>query len=240
LKVSATLILQKACDHFPTPEQLEFYKYDNPLEKKLCFDQVAKLPTPIANIIRELNTPVFLRFLEELTGINGLIPDPYYRGGGIHQIEKGGKLDIHIDFNKYTKLNLYRRVNVLLYLNKDWDESYAGQLEFWSGHKQNDKHVLEKCVSRILPIFNRLVVFSTSESSYHGHPEPLNCPDDRTRRSIATYYYTSTPATNETEDAHSTTFIKRPQDPTNPELEALRDKRSKGRIASNVSAEFTS
>ena len=92
--------LKQVVDDFPAPDQFKFYKYENPLEKKLAFDQLSKLPLSIAAILREMNDPIFLSFLETLTGIDGLIPDPYYRGGGIHQIERGGKLDIHIDFNE--------------------------------------------------------------------------------------------------------------------------------------------
>ena len=96
--------LEKALEAFPKEDEFGFYKYDNPLEKKLAFDQINKLPQPIAEILIALNSAPFLQFLEILTGIDGIIPDPYYRGGGIHQIVKGGKLDVHIDFNKHHKL----------------------------------------------------------------------------------------------------------------------------------------
>ena len=162
--------------------------------------------------------------------IEGLIPDPYYRGGGIHQILPGGKLDIHIDFNKHQKLKLDRRLNALLYLNKDWKEEYGGNFELWSGENKNGKHILHKCHNKILPLFNRFVVFSTSEKSYHGHPEALNCPKDRARQSIATYYYTNGRPANEDVDAHSTTFIAKPEDADNEELSKLRELRNKGRL----------
>lgn len=227
-----------AMDAFPSPEDFDFYKYDNPLEKKLAFDQIGKLPTPIANILIAINSAPFLRFLEELTGIDGIIPDPYYRGGGIHQIPKGGKLDVHIDFNKHQKLNLERRLNVLIYLNDDWQEEYGGHFEIWKGHKEDGKHVLEECKTKILPVFNRLAMFSTSEKSYHGHPEPLTCPDGRYRRSIAAYYYTVDRPEDEKVDPHSTTFIKRPEDPEDDEVDALREKRNKGRLTSNVASDI--
>ena len=111
-------ILDEVVEAFPNKKDLEFYKYDNPLERKLAFDQVSKLPSPIYNILTQMNSALFISFLEKLTGIEGIIPDPYYRGGGIHQIEKGGKLDVHIDFNLHTKFKLDRRLNVILYLNK--------------------------------------------------------------------------------------------------------------------------
>ena len=228
--------LKDVLDVFPSPKELEFYKYENPLEKKLAMDQLSKLATPIQNILLYLNSPDMLQFFEELTGIEGLIPDPYYRGGGIHQLESGGKLDVHIDFNIHPKLKLERRLNAIVYLNEDWDESYGGYLDIWRGHKEDGKHVLDECVDQILPIFNRMVVFATSEKSYHGNPDPVNCPVDRTRKSIALYYYTKDRPQDEAVDQHSTTFIKRPTDIDNKELDEMREKRNQGRFTSNLNS----
>lgn len=228
-------LLDEVLSAFPTPEDMAFYKYDNPLEKKLAFDQVSKLPAPIANVLLYMNSPSFLQFLENLTGIEGLIPDPYFRGGGIHQIEKGGKLDVHIDFNKHPKLKLDRRLNAILYLNKEWEESFGGHFEIWKGHKEDGKHVLDRCENKILPLFNRFVLFSTSEKSYHGHPEPLSCPEGRSRKSLALYYYTNGRPIDEDVPPHSTTFIKRPEDPDDAEVEALREKRNRGRFGNLTS-----
>ena len=232
-------LVKQASDAFPKGGDFDFYKYENPLEKKLAFDQVNKLPAPISDILVAMNSAVFLRFLEDLTGIDGLIPDPYYRGGGIHRIEKGGKLDVHIDFNKHLKLKLDRRLNVILYLNDDWKPEYGGNLEIWKGHQDETGHVLEECVTKILPVLNRLAIFSTSEKSYHGHPDALTCPDDRCRQSIATYYYSNGRPAEEDVPAHSTTFIKRPEDPDNEEIDELRTKRNQGRLASNVKSNLT-
>lgn len=230
--------VQAAVDAFPKPEELDFYRYDNPLEKKLAFDQVGLLPSPISSILYALNSPVFLCFLEKLTGIDGIIPDPYYRGGGIHQIKPGGKLDVHIDFNHYKKLKLERRLNVLLYLNQNWEEEYGGYFELWSGKRENGRHVLNQCEKKILPLFNRLAIFTTSEHSYHGHPEPLNCPEGMTRKSIATYYYTVGRPEDEIADAHSTTFIARPHEVGDEALDALREKRNQSRLTSNVKKDW--
>lgn len=226
-------IVNKAHDVFPKPSEIDFYKYDNPLEKKLAMDQIGKLPEPIGDILLNFNTPTFLYFLECLTGIPDLIPDPYFRGGGIHQSVNGGKLDIHIDFNKHPKLKLERRLNVLLYLNKDWKEEYNGDFQLWKGHRdESGKHVLESLEKRVYPIFNRFVVFSTSEKSYHGFPEPINCPDHVTRKSIALYYYTVDRPAEEKTDAHSTTFIKLPNQ--DDSLDQLRELRNRGRITTNI------
>lgn len=222
--------LEKALFAFPSPADLDFYSYNNPLERKLAFDRIEFLPDPIKSILIALNSAVFLQFLEGLTGIQGLLADPYYRGGGIHQIRRDGKLDIHIDFNYYKKLKLIRKLNVLLYLNQGWQESYGGYLELWSGKQVENSHIINRCEHKVLPVFNRMVVFSTSETSYHGHPEPLTCPEGVTRKSIATYYYVA-PTVDETSNSpHSTIFIKRPQD--DDVLDTLRAKRSQGRLSS--------
>ena len=149
------------------------------------------------------NSSAFTKFLENLTGIEGLIPDPHFRGGGLHQVERGGYLDIHCDFNVYEKLNLDRRLNVLIYLNKDWKKEYGGDLELW------DKN-MTKAVARISPIFNRFVVFATDDYSYHGHPDPLKCPEDKTRKSLALYYYTNGRPSDEVSESHTTLFQHRP------------------------------
>ena len=125
----------------------------------------------------------FLNFLQNITSIKEkLIADKELNGGGMHEIKKGGLLKIHSDFNKHPNLKLDRRLNVLIYLNKNWKEEYGGHLEFW------DKE-MKCCKTKILPIFNRMVIFSTTDFSNHGHPDPLNCPDLMSRKSIATYYY---------------------------------------------------
>lgn len=131
-----------------------------------------------------LKSSTFLTFLETLTNIPGLIPDPHYRGSGIHQTLPGGKLAVHADFNQYEEYGLHRRVNVFIYLNPDWEESYGGHLELWSRD-------LKSCEQRILPTMGRFVVFSSTDFSYHGHSAPLSCPKGRSRRSLAMYYYTT-------------------------------------------------
>jgi Rps23 Pro-64 3,4-dihydroxylase Tpa1-like proline 4-hydroxylase len=130
------------------------------------------------------NSAPFLQFLEGITGIHGLISDPYFVGGGFHEISKGGMLGIHADFRIQNSLHLNRRVNMLIYLNKDWLSEFGGNLEIW------DKKMSKK-IKDIEPIFNRCVIFNTDADSYHGHPDPLNTPDEITRKSMAFYYYTA-------------------------------------------------
>jgi hypothetical protein len=196
-------VLLPVLEAFPDPEQLKWIKYNNPDEKKLAFSAVEKLPPVPREFLLFLNSSPVLQFLEKLTGIEGLIADPYFVGGGLHQIEPGGKLEMHADFNKHTKLNLDRRLNLLVYLNRDWKEEYGGHLELWD-------ESMTRCEQKILPVFNRCVVFSTTSKSFHGHPTPLSCPPDRTRKSVATYYYTNGRPEEEVGEAHSTLFKSRP------------------------------
>ncbi len=160
-----------------------------------------RLGTYTKNLFYALNSKPFVLFLEELTGIDGLIPDPYFAGGGIHKIETGGHLDIHADFNHHAKLNLERRLNVLIYLNKDWKAEYGGSFELW------DKEMKTK-VNAFVPVFNRMVCFSTTSDSWHGNPEPVNHPDGMPRQSLALYYYTAT--WDATRKDHTTLFKPRP------------------------------
>ena len=135
------------------------------------------------NVIKKLSDKNFLNWLEKLTGINNLIPDPELDGGGLHLIEKGGFLNVHVDFLAHTtNKNWSRQLNLLLYLNKQWKEEWNGELELW------DKD-MQKCVKKIQPIFNRCVIFNTCEGSFHGHPEPLKSPEEIKRRSLALYYF---------------------------------------------------
>lgn len=158
--------------------------------------QIAKAPPFIQHILAMLNSYPVLAFLTELTGIEKLITDPNFSGGGLHQIVGGGKLNVHADFNYEPKIGLYRRLNLLIYLNKDWKESNGGYLELWDRN-------LEKRWQNVEPAFNRCVIFNTDRYSYHGHPVPVAGPEGTTRKSIALYYYTTGAAPGD-EERHST------------------------------------
>jgi Rps23 Pro-64 3,4-dihydroxylase Tpa1-like proline 4-hydroxylase len=154
-------------------------------------------------LLAELNSATFIDFLERLTGIAGLIPDPHFEGGGLHQIERGGHLKVHADFNRHPRTGLERRLNVLIYLNRDWKDEYGGAFELWN----EDMTTSEE---KVMPYFNRCVIFSTTSKSYHGHPEPLTCSAGETRKSIALYYYSKERPAEERGPAHNTLFQARP------------------------------
>ena len=159
----------------------------------------------IRSIFHFFNSAPVLQFLEGLTTIDSLIGDPYFNGGGFHEIFKGGKLGVHADFRIHEQLHLNRRINMLIYLNKNWDPDFGGNLELW------DKGMKTK-VDSIAPLFNRCVIFNTDADSYHGHPDPLNTPNEITRKSIALYYYTASKKVYEDTPAYSTMYVARPID----------------------------
>ena len=193
--------LEAVLADFPRPDEIEWASFDNPTEKKLGYRYTSPLKRNLRDFLYEMSAPPVLRFLEELTGIEGLIPDPYFGGAGPHQILPGGFLKIHTDFNWHPLMKLDRRLNLLVYLNEDWKEEYGGHLELWD-------RGMTRCEERILPVFNRTVVFSTTDFSFHGHPTPLACPEGRSRKSVSFYYYTNGRPESERSAPHDTIFQK--------------------------------
>lgn len=153
--------------------------------------------------IYALHSSAFITFLEGLTGIEGLVPDPHLWGGGLHETLPGGKLSVHADFNRHPHLKLHRRLNVLIYLNRDWREEWGGHLELW-------ERDMSRRALRLAPKFNRVVCFNTTDDSFHGNPDPLACPPGHTRRSLALYYYSGDRPEHEISDFHSTLWQRRP------------------------------
>lgn len=203
--------LARAMAEFPAPEQIPDWRRADAVDAHGRTAQINKLgysnelafgPT-LRGLVHAFNSGPFLRWLEGLTGIDGLLPDPHMAGGGLHQYLPGAQLRVHADFNKLPGYGLDRRLNLLLYLNPSWDEAWGGALELWDRDMQ-------ACVQRILPLANRCVVFSTTRDSYHGMPDPLRCPDGVTRRSLALYYYSNGRPEAERGPDHSTLWQTRP------------------------------
>lgn len=164
---------------------------------------LAHMPAPVRDAIMQLNSPLMLQFLERLTGIPRLIADPWLVGGGVHQVGRGGFLKVHRDYLKHPRYHIDRRLNLLLYLNENWSEEWGGHLELWDRD-------MGRCVRRVAPVFNRCVIFTLSQTSFHGHPEPLACPEDRPRRSLALYYYSTAGPVNPDRDDYETPWKARP------------------------------
>ncbi|MBD1140860.1 2OG-Fe(II) oxygenase [Pelagibacterales bacterium SAG-MED39] len=197
--------LNEILKQFPNlEEKKKTTNYSNKNEVKFANNEYERFPKNIKTLFDFLNSNFFVDFLQGITGITEkLVPDFQLNGGGLHEIKKGGLLKIHSDFNRHPNLDLDRRLNVLIYLNKNWKEEYGGHLEFW------DKD-MKACRKKILPVFNKMVIFSTTDNSNHGHPDPLSCPDIISRKSIATYYYSKGRPLNEIDKMFSknTTYFK--------------------------------
>jgi hypothetical protein len=193
-------LLDECLHEFPQKMGLNSRRFDTEQERKTSYHPDT-LPPKSRFLFYSFNSRPFVQIIENITGISGLIPDPYFSGAGFHELKQGGHLSVHADFNHHKPMNLERRVNVLIYLNKNWASSFGGQLELWDRQ-------MTRAVHSVVPLFNRCVIFNTTLGSNHGNPQPINHPNGISRKSIALYYYTATWAT--TKKSHSTLFRARP------------------------------
>ena len=197
--------LNSILNEFPDLSNLKnSQNYKNQNEIKFANNDFKNFSEKMKTFFNFLNSETFLNFLQILTSINEkLIADEKLNGGGLHEIKTGGLLKVHTDFSKHPTNNFDRRVNVLIYLNKDWKKEHKGCLELW------DKEMKE-CKQKILPSFNKMVIFSTTDFSNHGHPDPIDCPSDVSRKSIALYYFSEGRPKEEVfdEDQKNRTYFK--------------------------------
>jgi Rps23 Pro-64 3,4-dihydroxylase Tpa1-like proline 4-hydroxylase len=205
-------LLRDVVAEFDAMDRTPWHHTERATERKYSTEEFQRFGPTTRSVMSQLNAAPFMAFLEKLTGIAGLIPDPHLRGGGLHEIRRGGSLGVHADFNFYKRLNLFRRLNLLLYLNENWSEEWGGHLELWD-------RTGKRCMQRIAPIFNRAVIFDTSNFSYLGHPHPLECPDNRSRKSLALYYYTVEAPADEDRTPHTTLFIQNDGTPASEDAE---------------------
>lgn len=196
---------------YPRPEDIADWRRADAVDDqgriaqtlKLGYSNELRMPPAFRNLFYTLNSGPFMRYLEKLTGIPHLLPDPHMFGGGLHQYLPGALLRVHADFNRLPGFELDRRLNLLLYMNEEWQAQWGGNLELWDQD-------MRECRRRIEPIGNRCVVFSTTSTSFHGMPEPLACPPGITRRSVALYYYSNGRPPEEAQAPHSTLWQSRP------------------------------
>jgi hypothetical protein len=198
---------EQVVDSFPTFEEASkigrMFEAVNE-KKKIQVTDAATFAEPVAELNRALAAPEFLGLLSDVFEIPRLLPDDQLEGGGMHQTGPRGLLDVHVDFNYIADRQLHRRLNILIYLNKDWQPEWGGNIELW------DKDV-KVCHHSFSPVFNRCVVFATSEISYHG-VTAVNCPEGRVRKSFAAYYYTKEAPAGWDGTTHSTNFKARPNE----------------------------
>jgi Rps23 Pro-64 3,4-dihydroxylase Tpa1-like proline 4-hydroxylase len=189
---------------FPAPTTEAWIHYQHQNENKLGMTKRELFPPALGEVTDELNSPEFVSWLSDLTGIRNLLPDPSLEGGGLHQSGRGGFLNVHSDFSHHHYHKHWRRrVNLILYLNPGWQESWGGAIELWDGQMKNR-------VAKLPPLLNHALIFNTSDISFHGFPEPLQCPEGTSRKSLAFYYYTEDYETKS--HPRSTNYRARPGD----------------------------
>jgi len=195
---------REVMEEFPTPESGDWIQYKHRNENKTGLPRREMFPPRIRKVVDELNSPEFLSWLSELTGIEGLVSDESLEGGGLHQSSRGGFLNVHADFTMHHHhQNWRRRINLILYLNEGWKPEWGGAIELWDAS-------MTQCVSRVQPLLNHALIFNTNEDSYHGFPDRLMCPEGISRKSLALYYYT--PEIGVAGGGKSTNYRARPSD----------------------------
>lgn len=195
----------------PTDQNKNWHLYHNPLEHKFSLNTFNDYPE-MNNVFKLLQTDQFISFIKQITDIVDLENDPHLHGAGLHAYPNNGKLDIHLDYNIHPITKKERRVNLIIYMNKDWKEEYGGNIEFYDENKQSvDRH--------IIPSFNTAILFKTCDLSYHGLPNPIKCPPNVYRKSFA-IYYVSPPRDNLTQ-RYKAEYFPRPNQPINDKLMKL-------------------
>lgn len=199
------------------PDTAADKKYYDRAQERLKYEwQPHEVTTPaLRAFLAEMNAEPMLRFIEALTGIKKLIADPYYVGAGLHETKRGGHLGVHADFNIHKGMNLLRRINLLIYLNDDWPEEWGGNLELWSTDMTERR-------AAVAPKLGRAVIFNTELDSFHGVPDAIACPPERSRRSIALYYYTAPEGGLANVPTRTTVFKPRPGTGDVPDREVAR------------------
>lgn len=210
-------------DTFPDVDDT-WHKYWNPIEKKYAKNTFDTLPA-YTRLFATLQSDDFVARMRELTGIADLEADPHLHGAGIHYHPRGGKLDMHLDYSIHPKSGKERRINIIMYLNRDWAAEYGGDLQLWNSE-------FTKCEARIAPVFNRAIVFQTSDISYHGVPVPIMCPEGEGRKSIA-IYYVAEPRPDAT-PRHKAQYRPLPDQPVTEGLARLYDLRVKQLLTDEV------
>jgi dTDP-glucose 4,6-dehydratase len=169
-------------DIFPIDVEKDYWhKYYNPIEVKYSLDNLQKLPYSLNDIFYLLSTKEITKKFSELSGIENLEYDPYLHGAGVHVHPRDGRLHMHLDYEKHPYLNKERRLNIILYLNKEWNPEWNGETQLWDRNMEN-------CIVKSPVQFNTAIIFKTNDISWHGLPEKIKCPEGIFRKTIAYYY----------------------------------------------------
>ena len=207
---------------YPDKPDKTWWKYENPLEVKYANDNISEYPENTQNLFYALSHHKIITKLENIFNIPNLEYDPYCHGGGLHMMPKYGRLNMHLDYEIHPITNKKRRLNIILYMNDEWNESWNGDTQLW------DK-AMSKCMVKSFPKGNRALIFVTNDNSWHGIPDKIICPEDVFRKTIA-FYYVSENDNKKLEYRRKASFVKRPNDNYDERLEKLFNIRPNRRI----------
>jgi Rps23 Pro-64 3,4-dihydroxylase Tpa1-like proline 4-hydroxylase len=168
-------LLARLVAEFPKSEQRDWIVWDTNHELKTTSRGIDRLSIFTQIFCLWLNSREVIKAIESIVGIDNLVGDPIFHGAGLHEMHRGGWLEMHADYTKHSTLPLMRRINLLIYLNRDWDTSWGGELVL-QDHKNSKIEVSYP------PYFNRTIIFPTTAQTFHGVPTPLTCPPERSRK----------------------------------------------------------
>jgi hypothetical protein len=179
-------VLDRVAADFPDKKPDDWVAYDTANEIKRTSRGLIGVPAYANTFLWQLGSEPFLAWLREVTGIEDLVADPMFHGGGLHESFRGGWLNLHADWTQHPHLPLVRRLNLIIYLNRDWQPDWGGALELW-------ERGAEKAGASVEPLFNRAVLFPTTMDTLHGFPDPIRCPAGHSRRSVSVFYWSPDP-----------------------------------------------
>ena len=179
-------VLDRIAAEYPKETPRDWIGYDTKDEIKRTSRGLMGVPPYAQAFLWQLCSEPFLEILRGITGIEDLAADPLFHGGGLHETFRGGWLNIHADWTQHPHLPLVRRLNLIVYLNRDWDPAWGGALELWGSRE-------DKSPTKIEPFFNRAALFPTTEETLHGFPDAMTCPQDRSRKSVSVFYWAPDP-----------------------------------------------
>ena len=212
----------KLSQEFFSYDDPRWFHYNNPIEKKKTINHWNYFPATTYKEFARLCSEQYISHIETITGIQGLLPDIGLHGGGWHIHGTGDKLNIHKDYSIHPKLHLLRKLNLIVYLTPDWQAEWGGALELWSHNTEIDRPLA--CCAKIDCLFNRAVLFDTTQNSWHGLPDAIKCPVGITRRSMAVYYLTNAESTD---NRYRALFVPTREQESDSDVEKLCQERSK-------------